>query len=369
MTETYKELLFDTHQLAHCELYTPVLEESEAFFTKVLGMTVVHEEGDSVYLRAYEDTYTYSLILTKGEAAGMKHTAFRTSSPQALDRRVAALEEAGVKGEWIEESYGHGRAYQFDDLDGHRLELFWDVERYVAPTEHKSQLLNRAQRKPLHGVPVRRIDHVNFMTHPDVVPANAAFYRDLLGFRIREAVKNEDGSYFATWLSVSPLVHEVALMGDTLGGHGRLHHLAFWYGAPQHLDDLSEACMEWNIPIEAGPLKHGVSQARCMYIIEPGGNRIELFGDTGYLILDPDYPTVEWEAKDTELAIIWYGGDLPSTYFRYGTPAIVDTDEASNIYYNPLENKLKEERAIRNRLEPKFKEAIEEKRPEAEHIK
>ena len=158
-------------------------------------------------------------------------------------------------------------------------------------------------------------------------------------------------------------------MGDTLGGHGRLHHLAFWYGAPQHLDDLSEACMEWNIPIEAGPLKHGVSQARCMYIIEPGRNRIELFGDTGYLILDPDYPTVEWEAKDTELAIIWYGGELPSTYFRYGTPAIVDTDEASNSYYNPLENKLKEERAIRNRLEPKFKEAIEEKRPEAEHIK
>lgn len=50
----------------------------------------------------------------------------------------------------------------------------------------------------------------------------------------------------------------------------------------------------------------------------------------------------------------------------------VETDEASNIYYNPLENKLnklKEERAIRNRLEPKFKEAIEEKRPEAEHIK
>lgn len=343
-TAVYKEPIFDVHQLAHCELYTPKMEESLEFFTKVLGLTIVHEAGDSVYLRAYEDTYLYSLILTKNAEAGMAHTAFRTSSPQALARRVEAIEEAGIKGEWVEESYGHGPGYRFTDLDGHNLELFWEVERFVAPDHLKSGLLNRAMRRPLRGVPVRRIDHVNLMTHPDVVPANAEFYRDTLGFRIREGVKNANGEFFATWLSVSPLVHEVALMGDQLGGHGRFHHLAFWYGAPQHLDDLSDVCMELDIPIEAGPLKHGVSQARCMYIIEPGGNRIELFGDTGYLIFDPDFPTVEWEEKDTELAIIWYGGKLPETYFRHGTPALQDPNEELNIYSKPRTSKLSEEK-------------------------
>lgn len=361
MTTEYKELLFDTHQLCHCELKTPVLEESVLFFTKVLGMTIVHEEGDSVYLRAYEDTYKYSLILTGAEQAGMVHTAFRTSSPQALERRVAALEAAGVEGEWLEESFGHGRAYRFDDLDGHKLELFWEVERYVAPEHMKSNLLNRPQRKPLHGVPVRRIDHVNFLTHPEVVPKNAEFYRDLLGFRIREGVKNTNGEFFATWLSVSPLVHEVALMGDALGGHGRFHHLAFWYGFPQHLNDLAEVCREWNIPIEAGPVKHGVSQAQCMYIIEPGGNRIELFGDSGYLIFDPDYPTVEWDAEDTELAIIWYGSKLPETYFRHGTPQIEDESDELNVYFNPIQNKLQDEQKVT--YEPKFREAIKQNRP------
>lgn len=339
----YKEPIFDTHQLAHAELYTPVLEESIEFFCKVLGMTIVHEEGDSVYLRAYEDTYKYSLILTKSDEAGMAHTAFRTSSPQALDRRVAALEEFGVKGEWVEDSYGHGPAYRFKDLDGHNLELFWEVERYAAPDNLKSKLLNRAQRRPLRGVPVRRLDHINLLTHPDNVQKNAEFFVNQLGFNIREGVRKPDGDYFATWLSVSPLVHEVALMGDMLGGNGRLHHLAYWYGSPQHLDDLSEVCMEAGIPIEAGPLKHGVSQARCMYIIEPGGNRIELFGDTGYLILDPDFPTVNWDDADKELAIIWYGGQLPETYFRYGTPKIKDEIDELNVYYNPLVNKLKEE--------------------------
>lgn len=330
----------DVHQLAHAELTTPEMGQSLEFFTKVLGMSIVHEEGKSKYLRAYEDVYLYSLILTEGEEPRMVHTAFRTKSPQALDRRVEALEEAGVQGEWIEDSYGHGPAYRFDDKDGHTLELLWEVERFVAPADLESKLLNRPQRRPLRGIPVRRIDHVNLLTHPEVVPENTRFYRDQLGFNIREGVMNSEGDYFASWLSVSPLVHEVALMGDELGGHGRFHHLAFWYGYPQHLDDLAEACKEFDIPVEAGPLKHGVSQAKCMYIIEPGGNRIELFGDTGYLILDPDYPTVKWGENDKELAIIWFGGKLPGTYFRYGTPKIKDPVEELNVYHNPMKTLL-----------------------------
>lgn len=81
-----------------------------------------------------------------------------------------------------------------------------------------------------------------------------------------------------------------------------------------------------------------------MYVIEPGGNRIELFGDSGYLILDPDKPTVEWPAEDTELAIIWYGGRLPETYFRHGTPAIKDETDDLNVYFEPVPNKISQAR-------------------------
>lgn len=337
-----KEPIFDIHQLAFTELLTPVLEDSVEFFTKLLGMSIVHKEGDSVYLRAYEDVYKYSLVLTQSEEAGMGYSAFRTSSPQALERRVAAIEAAGQGGEWREDNFGYGPSYRFEDLDGHVLEIFWEVEKFGAGDGVQSGILNRAQQRPLQGIPVRRIDHVNMMTHPDNVHKNHEFWVDVLGFRLREAVAKPDGEYFATWLSVSPLVHEVALMGDELGGHGRLHHLAYWYGFPQHLDDLADACMEYGIPLEAGPLKHGVSQAQCMYIIEPGGNRIELFGDSGYLIFDPDWEPVIWGAEDTETAIIWYGGELPETYFRYGTPRIEDETEELNCYYNPIKNSLKE---------------------------
>lgn len=336
----YKEPIFDIHQLAFTELYTPVLEDSLEFFTKLLGMSIVHREGDSVYLRAYEDVYRFSLILTQAEEAGMGFSAFRTSSPQALERRVKAIEESGQAGEWREDNFGYGPSYRFEDLDGHVLEIFWEVEKFGAKDGAQSGLINRAQRRPISGVPVRRIDHVNLMTHPDVVHENHKFWVDVLGFKLREAVANDDGTYFATWLSVSPLVHEVALMGDELGGNGRLHHLAYWYGFPQHLDDLSDLCKEYGIALEAGPLKHGVSQARVIYLIEPGGNRIELFGDSGYLIFDPDWEPVIWGGDQKEQAIIWYGGELPETYFRYGTPRIKDETEELNCYYNPIKNSL-----------------------------
>ncbi len=343
----YKELNFDVHQLTHAELYTPVLEESVEFFCKVLGMTVVKrdQENEKVYLRAYEDSYNYSLVLTQNDEAGLARVSFRTSSPQALDRTVERIEECGVKGEWIpaEENVGYGKSYAFDDLDGHPVEVYWEVERFISPEGKNSVLKNRPQRRPLSGVPVRRIDHINMMTHPDVVTENYEFWRDALGFRLREAVAVEEDKYFATWLSISPLVHEVALMGDELGGHGRLHHLAYWYGMPQHLNDLADICIEYGIPIEAGPLKHGVSQALCMYIIEPGGNRIELFGDSGYLIFEPDWEPKVWSGDETAQAIIWYGGEFPETYFRYGTPRIKDETEELNLYYNPIKNALKDE--------------------------
>ena len=79
-----------------------------------------------------------------------------------------------------------------------------------------------------------------------------------------------------------------------------------------------------------------------MYIIEPGGNRIELFGDSGYLIFDTDWEPAIWGAEDTETAIIWYGGELPETYFRYGTPRLKDETEELNCYYNPIKNSLKD---------------------------
>jgi glyoxalase/bleomycin resistance protein/dioxygenase superfamily protein len=98
-------------------------------------------------------------------------------------------------------------------------------------------------------------------------------------------------------MSVSPLVHELAITRDSTSASGRLHHVCLWYGVPQHVSDAAELFREHGIQIEAGPGKHGIAHALFMYVREPGGNRIELYGDAGYLIFDPAWQPVTWHEE------------------------------------------------------------------------
>ncbi len=325
-TNGYPEPIFDVAQLAHVEIYTPDLDGTLWFFKDLLGLEETERVGDSVYLRAYEDWYHHTLKVTKREKPGLGHVAWRTTSPQALERRVRALEAAGFGEGWIEGDRGHGRAYRFHTPDGHPMELLWEVEYYKTPAEAKTKLINRPQRRPLRGVPVRRIDHVNLLASD--VTQNKQFLMDVLGFRLREHILLNNGREAGAWLSVSPLVHEIAFMMDQAGARGRLHHVCYWYGYPQHLSDIADVFSEVGIKIEAGPGKHGISQAYFMYVIEPGGNRVELFGDAGYLIFDPAWQPITWREEELDKGIIWFGSPLPAEFFLYGTPPVEAAEPA-----------------------------------------
>ncbi|MCS7172361.1 MAG: catechol 2,3-dioxygenase [Armatimonadetes bacterium] len=309
-------------QLLHVELLTPKPEETYWFFHDLLGMEETTRHGPSVYLRAYEDTYHHTLVITEAPTAGLGHIAWRAPSPEGLQAAVERLAESGYGCGWSEGDVGHGPAYRFTTPEGHPMEILWEVEYYQAPPEKRTALRNRPQRRPLRGVPVRRIDHVNLLASS--IPPMRRFFQEVLGFRLREQKIGEGGVEVGAWLSVSPLVHEVAVMRDATGQPGRFHHLAYWYGYPQHLLDIADIFSDYGVRIEAGPGKHGTTQAYFLYVFEPGGTRIELFGDTGYLIFDPEWKTVVWDVaneSDLEKSSIWFGGRLPDTFYTYGVPS------------------------------------------------
>ncbi|WP_409304780.1 catechol 2,3-dioxygenase [Peribacillus sp. SCS-155] len=328
LVHNIQEPVFDIAQLAHVELLSPKPEETVRFFTDILGMEVSSREGQSIYLRAYEDTYHHSLKVTESREAGLGHASWRATSPNALLRRVEAIKASGLGKGWIEGDLGHGAAYQFATPDGHRMELLWDIEYFQASEEQKTNLLNRPQKRPGRGVPVRRLDHINLMAADTV--KNTSFFTDALGFRLTEQIVDPSGKVLGSWLSVSNLVHETAFMGDPTGSSGRFHHVCYWYGVPQNLFDVAELCKENDIFIELGPRKHSISQALCLYVYEPGGNRVELFGDAGYLIFDPAWQPVIWNNVN-DVSERGIGAGFAESYWNYGTPAPAKVSEPVKV--------------------------------------
>lgn len=317
----HQEPIFDVAQLAHVEIFSPKPDETLRFFTQLLGMEVSARSGQSVYLRGYEEFYHHSLKVTEAREAGLGHVSWRVTSPQALERRVKVLETTGLGRGWIDGDLGHGQAYQFTTPDGHLMELIWNVDHCRIEESQKTGLLSRPQKRPDRGVPVRRIDHVNLMAAD--AGESSRFMNEHLGFRFREIIVDDEGNVMGSWMSVTNLVHDIAIMRDASGMRGRLHHVCYWYGYPQNLYDAGELLKDNGIVIEAGPGKHGVSQAFFMYVYEPGGNRVELFGDAGYLIFDPAWEPVVWNVRDVPgKGDVWVGAALPESFWIYGTPAV-----------------------------------------------
>ncbi|MFJ1998421.1 VOC family protein [Streptomyces asiaticus] len=310
------EPIYDIAQLGHAELRTPRLEESVAFFTEVYGLTLVGEDAGRAHLRAWNDDVLTSLTLTGAPEAGLGHVAWRATSPQALERRVAALEKHGVEGTWHDGDFGHGKAYRYTGVGGHIQEVYFDTEKYVPPPGEAPALPNQPQRFAPKGAAAARIDHINLLV-PDVAEASR-FQQEVLGFKPRERLVPAGGNEVGAWLSVMTKAHDLALTKEPAPTTGRLHHLA--YAVPETSDVIraADVFLENDVFIEFGPAKHSRTQGFFLYVYEPGGNRVEVFTG-GIHIFAPDFETVTWDTESKGRGTAW-GLGVPASFHTHATP-------------------------------------------------
>ena len=218
-----EEQILDVAHLGHLELLTPRPEESLRFFVDVLGMTESGRKDDSVFLRAWDDYEQFSLQLTAARTPALGHAAFRARSPQALDRRVNAIESSGAGIGWVEDDFGHGPGYRFHDPDGHVIELYYETEWYQAPENLRPALKNQAQRYPARGASVRRLDHFNCLAVD--IRANREFFQNTLGFRLTEQILLDSGEEAGMWLTATNKSYDFAYTKEAHGVKGRFHHI------------------------------------------------------------------------------------------------------------------------------------------------
>jgi catechol 2,3-dioxygenase len=309
----------DIAHLGPAELLTPDGEASLRFFTDVMGMEVEAQEGRSAYLRGWGDYQPYCLKLTESDTSGMAWLGLRASSPEALERRVAAVKAAGLEGAWTDGGErGRGPGYRFAGPDGHLFELYWEVERYAPPEHLRPALKNQPQRYTGRGAAVKRLDHVNILSAD--VRADRVFATDVLGYRLHERIELDDGTETGAWLSASIAAHELIYTLDAYGAHGHPHHLAFWVDTREECLRAADLFLDHGVHIEAAPSKHAIAQGFFLYGIEPGGNRIEVTTG-GYFVYDPEHPPTVWTAAERAKGQAW-GVKTVESFHTYGTPPV-----------------------------------------------
>jgi catechol 2,3-dioxygenase len=313
------EPCFDVAHLGHVELLTDRFDASLDFFTRVYGLTESGRDGDSAYLRGWDDYEFHTLKLTRAASTGVGHVAYRTSSPEALARRVAAIEALGSGLGWVEGDAGHGAAYRFADPDGHVFELYWETRRYKPPADERPALKNVAQRFHGRGAAVRRIDHVNLLARDVAVIRD--FLPRALGSRVTEQIVLDSGEVTGCWFTVNNKGYDIAYTRDHTGTAGRFHHLTYAVDQREDVLRAADVFLENGVFIETGPHKHAIQGTFFLYVYEPAGNRVEVANAGARLVLAPDWETVTWTEAERRKGQAW-GLKTIESFHTHGTPPV-----------------------------------------------
>lgn len=314
------EPCFDIAHLGHVEVYTDKFDESLDFYTRILGLKLSALEGDSAYLRAWDDYEFHSLKLTKHHTTGVGHIAYRTSSAEALARRVAVIEATDYKIHgWNDGDLGHGKAFRFEDPFGHIFEIYWDTNKYEPDEADKSALKNMSSRFHAQGVSPRRLDHLNLLS--DDVSQFREFMVTCLGSRVTEKIELDNGRVGGCWFTVNNKTYDLACTEEHGGGNGRLHHVTYATDQREDILRAADIFLENGVHIETGPHKHAIQGTFFLYVWEPAGNRVELANAGARLILDPDWETVSWSEDDRKKGQAW-GLKTIETFHTHGTPPV-----------------------------------------------
>lgn len=309
---------FDIAHLGHVEVYTDRFDESLDFFTRVYGLSLSAQDEASAYLRAWDDYEFHTLKLTRHDGTGVGHIGYRAASPEALQRRVAAIEASGyITHGWTEGDLGHGPAFRFEDPFGHVFEIYYETNR--APAGDPSALKNMASKFHARGACPRRIDHLNLLSSD--VTEFKRFMETCLGSRVTEYIQLDNGRLGGCWFTVNNKTYDLACTEEHGGGKGRLHHVTYATDQREDILRAADIFLENGVHIETGPHKHAIQGTFFLYVWEPAGNRVELANAGARLILAPDWQPVCWTEADRKKGQAW-GLKTIDTFHTHGTPPV-----------------------------------------------
>lgn len=242
-------------KIAHASYETPDVERMIAYYTDILGLSLVAKEKDTAYLASTLDHH--SVVLRKGGAPKCMRVGFQIGPNEDLGEFERQVSGQGVKTQRKSNpAPSIPEMVSFEDPKGTIMEVF--KEREFA-----------AQKFPAKGIVPYKLGHVAF--HVNDVKGITKFYCDVLGFRESDWMAD-----FFSFLRCGPDHHTINLINT---GQSRHHHTAFELRDWSHLQTACDFLSLNGHPLIWGPGRHGIGHNLFAYHKNPDGLITELFAE------------------------------------------------------------------------------------------
>jgi catechol 2,3-dioxygenase len=277
-----------------------------------IGLDVVEEAKDGrVYMRGYDEFDRHSIILRQADSAGMDVMGWKVAKDSDLDAFKPRLEAMGMKTEWIAagEQPTVGRRLSFVLPTGHRFDLYAEMEQSKkAPMVDNPDLWEIEPR----GMRAQRFDHC-LLYGPDV-QKTADILMKALDFSLAERADTPDGM-LAAFLTCSNKAHDIAFV--MCPDPGKFHHVSFLLESWHDVGHAADIIARFNISLDIGPTRHGITRGQTIYFFDPSGNRNEVFAG-GYAYY-PDNPVRTWSGDQLGKGIFYYEKELNERFLSVVT--------------------------------------------------
>ena len=281
-------------------------------YLKRIGLHQVTEGPDGrVYLKTADEFDHHSIVLCRADSAGVDLMAFKVLEDADLDKFEKRIVNYGIAVDHVKagEQPGVGRRIGFTIPSGHRIELFAHADQ----SDPKPRIHNPDVwvHEP-HGMRARRFDHA-LLYGPDI-EKNLDFFEKCLDFRCAERVDMPDG-LLAIWLTCGTKAHDIAFVNHP--EPNKLHHVAFDLENWNDVGHAADILTRYDISLDIGPTRHGITRGQTIYFFDPSGNRNEVFAG-GYTYY-PDNPTRTWDEAQVGKGIFYYERQLNDAFLSVVT--------------------------------------------------